>query len=100
MTRIVLKNPTPVEQRYVMMDIHRLVCQHEREWRQIPELADMSHSRAKSRVTGLAWFYYCGQYAVDAITREFGVEEDTMLALMQVLGCKRMVSKIQRGRIR
>jgi len=88
MRRIVLKNPTPVEQRYTAEQIHQLVCQHEKEWRSLAELKGMHHTRAASRVTGLAWFYYCGQYSVEQITKEFRVSEATMQELARVLGIK------------
>ena len=90
MTRIALKTPTPVEERFTIDQIHKLVCQYEKEWQTLAELKFMHHTRAESRVTGLAWFYYCGQYSVEQITKEFRVSEATMQELARVLGIKRV----------
>lgn len=87
MTRIVLKTPTPVEQRYTISDIHVLVCQHAKEWSaQLPALNRMLHTRAASRVTGVAWFYYCGSKSAEAVAKEFRVSVETVVALARVLG--------------
>lgn len=97
MTRIVLKNPTPPEERYTIDQIHALVCRHEKQWRKLPELATMMHERRKdgyhSRVTGLAWFYYCGQDSMEHITKQFKVSEAAVHALAHVLGIQRLAAR-------
>lgn len=93
MTRIILKNPTPATQRLTGSDIHDLVCKHEKEWRTLPELRWMHHTRAGSRVTSAAWMWYAGIDSEQDVANEFKVAVETLRALARVLGIQRVVWK-------
>jgi hypothetical protein len=71
-----------------------LTCQHEKEWRKIPQFTHLRHTRASSAVSGLAWFFYCGNDSVEQVAKEFKVSVETVVALGCILG----IQPVQRQR--